>query len=149
MALWKGSWLERAGHASTRLAQQTVVVLGVVPWAWLIATRDVQRNLRDASFVVAVSIVILATCWSSYRIRCRVCQMPVYAMWLLGLPNREGRQAFERLLECPYCFDDGTGKLGDARAVDRRSELRRAWMLVMKVLLVIAFAFALFIFWPS
>jgi hypothetical protein len=73
--------------------------------------------------------------------------MPVYAMWLLGLPNQDNRRRFEDQSECPYCFDDGTGEVGDVRSVDRASEVRRAWVLLLKTLVVIALAFSFLTLW--
>jgi hypothetical protein len=70
--------------------------------------------------------------------------MRVYAMRLLSLPERD-RQRFERCVECPYCFDDGTGQLGDAGRFDRRVEIRKARMVLIKAFLIVAVPLALFL----
>jgi len=80
--------------------------------------------------------MLSATGWACYKLRCRVCTMPIYAMRLLGLP-RPDKQWFGRLSECPYCLDDGTGELGDPGRIDRAREIERAWTYLRKACLVV------------
>jgi hypothetical protein len=80
------------------------------------------------------------------RIRCTVCGLPVYALYLLE-PTLRKRLGFEALSRCPYCFDDGTGGTGDASRVDRSKETRAAIHRgVVALLLFIGFFAVAFVF---
>jgi len=102
------------------------MTMGAAPFFWFLLRRDfASRGFHWALFAL-MTVPALATAWAAMRLRCSVCGIPVYAFSLLGFPRGRERPAFDVLPCCPYCLDDGTGKTGDARRVDRRKEMRAA-----------------------
>lgn len=129
------SWVRRAGYARARTIQHWLFVVGAAPFVWFLVERDFRSSNFHWAVFALVLVPTLATAWAATHLRCSVCGMPVYAFFLLGLPRSRGRGAFDALPQCPYCLDDGTGRLGDARRVDRRKEGRVA---IRSILLAIA-----------
>lgn len=120
------SWVQKAGYTPVRRRQGWLITIGAVPILWFLVNRDfASSGFRWAAFAL-MAVPALATAWAAIRLRCCVCGIPVYAFWLLGFPRGRERPAFEALAGCPYCLDDGTGKTGDARRVDRREEIKAA-----------------------
>ena len=142
MSLWEGSWLTNSGQAGVYGTRQVLLVVAVAPSAWHFFRQEFDAMLATDVFMFTTAI--LATGWACYRIRCSVCRMPVYAMRLIGLP-RVDRQWFEKLSECPYCFDDGTGGLGNPDRVDRVKEVQRAWMYLLKAFFIVVVSLDIFL----
>ena len=132
--MWEGSWLDRSGQRGVYAIRQALVVVGAMPALWYFVHKEFDAMIPADAFMFIT--ILSATGWACYKLRCRVCQMPIYAMRLLGLP-RADKQWFERLSECPYCLDDGTGDLGDLGRVDRAHEIGRAWAYLRKACLVV------------
>jgi hypothetical protein len=109
----------------------------------------VRRDFGSIAFLWAVLILIgvptLTTLWVAVRLRCVVCGLPLYAFWLLGLPQREKPSSFDSMAACPYCVDDGSGAKGDPGRVDRQREatiaVRRALVAILLFLAVVGAAF--------
>lgn len=120
------SWVQRAGYSSVRWRRHWLITIGGAPFVWFLVHRDFASRGFLWAVLALFSVPALATAWAAIRLRCSVCGIPVYAFWLLGLPRGRERPAFEVLPCCPYCLDDGTGRTGDARRVDRRKEVRAA-----------------------
>lgn len=114
--------------------RQALVVVGGVPALWCFLHKEFDAMIPPVAFMLVS--MLSATGWACYKLRCSVCGMPIYAMRLLGLPKAD-KQWFERLSECPYCLDDGTGKLGDPGRIDRAREIGRAWAYLRKACLVV------------
>jgi hypothetical protein len=142
VTLWDGSWLALSGNRRAYATQRVLVVIAVLPSLWFFLNRRFDDMIPGDAFMFTLAIG--ATLWACYRIRCRVCGMPVYAMRILGLPRRDS-EWFERITERPYCLDDGTGVVGSAERVDRPAEIRRAWVLLLKGVLVFFGLLALYI----
>jgi hypothetical protein len=138
----EGSWLRRSGYTSVRFAEQAAWGIAGAPVLWSYYQHDFR--FLNRMFLPMAGMAMLATLWACYAIRCRVCGMRVYAMRLLNLPELD-RQRFERCQECPYCFDDGTGQLGDTGRFDRRTEVRKARAFLTKAFLIVAVPLALFL----
>lgn len=105
-----------------RTFQQWMFVIGATPFVWFVVDRDFSSTGFHWAIFCLIVVPVLATTWAAIRLRCSVCGIPVYAFFLLGLPHSRERVTFEALPSCPYCFDDGTGRVGDAGRVDRRRE---------------------------
>jgi hypothetical protein len=126
MTVSDSSWVKNAGYLLVRRRQGWLSVAGGAPYLWFLAHRDFDSSGFLWASLALFVVPTLATAWAAARLRCHVCGIPVYAFWLLGFPRGWKRPAFEALLLCPYCADDGTGTTGDATAVDRPKEIRVA-----------------------
>ncbi len=120
------SWVQRAGYMPVRRRQDWLTTVGAAPILWFVVQRDFASSGFRWALCALMAAPALATAWAAVRLRCSVCGIPVYALWLLGLPRGRERPAFGALPACPYCLDDGTGKTGDARRVDRPKEIKAA-----------------------
>jgi hypothetical protein len=120
------SWVQKAGYLPVRRRQDWLITIAGAPFVWFLVHRDFASSGFHWALLALMSVPPLATAWAARRLRCSVCGIPVYALWLLGLPRGKRRPAFEALPGCPYCLDDGTGRTGDAGRVDRQKEIRAA-----------------------
>ena len=142
MTLWDGSWLANSGNRRTYATQRVLIVIAAIPSLWFFLHRQFRAMIPGNAFWFTLAGG--ATAWACYRIRCRVCGMPVYAMRLLGLPRKDP-DWFESITECPYCSDDGTGKVAKPQSVDLPAEVRRARLLLLKGVIMF---FALLALYP-
>jgi hypothetical protein len=120
------SWAQKAGYLPVRRRQDWLIAMGGAPFVWFLVHRDFTSSGFHWALFALMGVPALATAWAARRVRCSVCGIPVYALWLLGFPRGRERPAFEALQACPYCLDDGTGTTGDASRVDRRQEINAA-----------------------
>ena len=119
-------WLAKAGYSGVRFAQACSLVAGFIPFGWFLVSRDFGSRWFLWASLLFLVVPSLATAWAAYRIRCLVCRLPIYALWLLGFPKGEVRLPFDQTARCPYCADDGGGQTGDARRVNAEEEGLRA-----------------------
>jgi hypothetical protein len=119
------SWLQKTGYMAVRRRQNILIVIGGIPFLWFLVKRRFDSNFLWATLTLWLSAV-LPTVWAATRMRCSVCGVPVYALWLVGFPRGREKSPFQELRHCPYCLDDGTGTTGDATRVDRRKEVHAA-----------------------